>query len=77
MCLHNFTSYYTLYGYEWPEHIKQDLDHRASRDEIVDYFGTIQKVFEAKPNLEMRFHVEVASPAAHLTPRPSHLAPRT
>ena len=34
---------------------------RASRQEIIDYFGTIQKVFEAKPNLEMRFHVEVPS----------------
>ena len=27
--LHNFTSYYTLYGYEWPEEIKKDLNHRA------------------------------------------------
>ena len=28
--LHNFTSYYTLYGYRWPEHIEKDLEHRAS-----------------------------------------------
>jgi len=57
--LHNFTSYYTLYGYRWPEHIEKDLEHRASRDEIIDYFGTIQADFETKSNLEMRFHVEV------------------
>ena len=57
--LHNFTSYYTLFGYQWPEYIKKDLNHRASRDEIIDYFGTIQRVFESKPLLQMRFHVEV------------------
>ena len=59
--LHNFTSYYTLYGYQWPEYIRNDLEHRASRQEIIDYFGTIQRVFESKPNLDMRFRVEVPS----------------
>jgi len=57
--LHNFTSYYTLYGFKWPEYIDKDLNHRASRQEIIDYFGEIQKVYETKPNLSMRFGVEV------------------
>ena len=37
--LHNFTSYYTLYGYKMPEYIRSKEKHRADLTEIMEYFN--------------------------------------
>ena len=57
--LHNFTSYYTLYGYKMPEYIRSKEKHRADLTEIMEYFNSIQRRFEKEKKLEMRFNLEM------------------
>ena len=53
--LHNFTSYYTLYGYPMPDKIRSQEHHRAGLPDILAYFGQIQAAFEQQKNLTMKF----------------------
>lgn len=53
--LHNFTSYYTLYGYPFKEDIRSKEHHRANLPELLEYFGSIQKRFEAEKKVTLKF----------------------
>jgi hypothetical protein len=57
--LHNFTSYYTLYGHPMPDEIRKQAKHRANLTEILAYFNQIQRSFKEEKNLTMRFNVNM------------------
>lgn len=53
--LHNFTSYYTLFGYPMKDEIRAQEKHRAHLPDILEYFAQIQQSFATQKKLTMRF----------------------
>lgn len=63
--LHNFTSYYTLYGYPMKDEIRKQEFHRADLKCIMEYFGQIQESFETQKKLTMKFGLEMSEVIDH------------
>ena len=61
--LHNFTSYYTLYGYPFKDEIRAKEHHRANLPDLLEYFGSIQKRFEAEKKVTMKFGLNMTEVA--------------
>jgi len=63
--LHNFTSYYTLYGYPMKDEVRKQEFHRAGLPEIMEYFGQIQAAFEQQKKVTMKFGLEMSEVIEH------------